>query len=490
MRKWNWLAGMCMLMAMSSYLGCIGIGGGGTGTLVDSDGDGFSDIEERNGIPGSDPNNANDTPANPIDTDGDGCSDYDELNFINFCDNNPQSPGSSPADPDADNLFNLTVARHVGQPFTESGVDEVFASATSLLTQQDNDCPDVVASVTFQRDGSLSTFDIGDPVITRESDLDAIFDEPQDIKIVELLVGVCGVTDPSDMTVVIGCAATGGTAVVAALADPDVWAHEWGHVQGLGHRDDCPRNLMHTFEANTNALNEFERNAFLSPTPGGLAKALVIGGEAKAPMHDLHRGADESVQDWLERIIRRQYLSGIPRDVFANADAATTTMLADMLDDPRHQPYAFNVARALGLCGDASRCSNLTACVTSPTGKAAPAKLAEISEAMLALGRLSAHDESGQTLQWLIDGVDPAAWPALGIAWTYADGRNPSTLLARLSIKALTVAGPNGLSALEEIDRAITSGQLPASLATDVREAIAMFRTADRGIGELKKRYR
>jgi hypothetical protein len=56
-------------------------------TIVDSDGDGYSDDEEINATPGTDPNDPTDNPHNVRDSDGDGCSDFDELNFDNFCDN-------------------------------------------------------------------------------------------------------------------------------------------------------------------------------------------------------------------------------------------------------------------------------------------------------------------------------------------------------------------------------------------------------------------
>ena len=66
--------------------------------VLDSDGDGFPDDAEINGVPGTDPFDATDNPNNVRDTDGDGCSDYDELNFLNFCDNDPNTPTSGTCD--------------------------------------------------------------------------------------------------------------------------------------------------------------------------------------------------------------------------------------------------------------------------------------------------------------------------------------------------------------------------------------------------------
>ncbi len=67
-----------------------GPGGGTLGaTVLDSDGDGFSDDVEINSIPGTDPFDPTDNPNNVRDTDGDGCSDYEELTLVGFCNNDP-----------------------------------------------------------------------------------------------------------------------------------------------------------------------------------------------------------------------------------------------------------------------------------------------------------------------------------------------------------------------------------------------------------------
>ncbi len=69
---------------------------------LDTDGDGFSDDAEINGITGTDPSDPTDNPANVRDSDGDGCSDFDESNFVGFCDNNPNS-----RDTDGDGLLDF-----------------------------------------------------------------------------------------------------------------------------------------------------------------------------------------------------------------------------------------------------------------------------------------------------------------------------------------------------------------------------------------------
>ncbi len=88
--------GWLLLLPMFFILGtsCPGV------IPLDSDGDGFTDTEEKDSFPGSDPFDANDTQLNPIDTDGDGCSDFDETEF-NLCNGDPDSDVDVP-DSDGD----------------------------------------------------------------------------------------------------------------------------------------------------------------------------------------------------------------------------------------------------------------------------------------------------------------------------------------------------------------------------------------------------
>lgn len=64
-------------------------------TIVDSDGDGFTNEDEIANTPGTDPNDPTDNPDSVHDADADGCSDYDELHYENFCDNNPNTTTGS-----------------------------------------------------------------------------------------------------------------------------------------------------------------------------------------------------------------------------------------------------------------------------------------------------------------------------------------------------------------------------------------------------------
>lgn len=100
---------------------------------TDTDGDGFTDFDERNGTPGSNPADPNDTPNNPIDSDGDGCSDFDEQNFTGFCDGNPNTGGGN--NPPMGNI-NISGTLSVGPTLI---VDSDTNDPTNAFIANDND---------------------------------------------------------------------------------------------------------------------------------------------------------------------------------------------------------------------------------------------------------------------------------------------------------------------------------------------------------------
>jgi hypothetical protein len=104
-------------------------------TIVDSDGDGFSDDVEINSTPGTDPQDPTDNPNNVRDSDGDGCSDYDELHFANSCDNDPNTPTSSCNTTyyNADFLFGFNLPTNAALTDTSSDDGAIIFSANWLF---------------------------------------------------------------------------------------------------------------------------------------------------------------------------------------------------------------------------------------------------------------------------------------------------------------------------------------------------------------------
>lgn len=431
-----------------------------TGNPFDNDGDGFTDVEERTAIPGSDPCNPADTPLNPIDSDGDGCSDFDERNFDNFCDNDPDSPVLPDPGPDARNTFELRVARHADEPITADQVDAILAQASAVLQSLDVPCPDTAADVTFQRSQALESFADAAAIITTEAQLDAVFALPQDIKIVSMMVGVCGIASSEDMSVILGCASRGTSLVVSATAAPDVWAHEWGHVQGLGHRDDCSRNVMHTFELDTNAINPFERRAFLAPRLVE-PKARLARQDEVAPLTIVGLKPAEQVELSLARLLDKPTLVGIPARYLHHLTPDDSAMLHALLAGSGSASRRKNTIRALGFTRDGQACRALKDQILAAEGPHDFDQMAALAEAFLALGRLAAFDTDGFATTFLIDASDPNFWAGADKRSSFSNHHDAAmhALLARLAIMGLRVSGDARAHAgLRELHQRLQNG--------------------------------
>jgi hypothetical protein len=141
------------------------------GTVLDSDGDGFSDDEEINFIPGTDPFDATDNPNNVRDTDGDGCSDFDELNFIGFCDGNPFT---SPCPFELDEGQGFAVTIPCGFAEVENSLVPILGATYQRLYQSTDLVIAVVVFPSSGPEGSLPeefiTFQLNGPVITSTGD--------------------------------------------------------------------------------------------------------------------------------------------------------------------------------------------------------------------------------------------------------------------------------------------------------------------------------
>jgi len=337
--------------------------------------------------------------------------------------------------------FNLSAARHVDQPFSSRQVDDVFSFASRILQRRDFDCPDVACPVTFARLGEVSAFDSASPIITSEAQLDAVFSQPEDIKIVTAMIGVCGVPSDGNMTTILGCASTGGSVVIIATADPDVWAHEWGHVQGLRHRDDCARNLMHSFEVLTNAVNSMECDAFLSPIPQSrLLRQRPLAQGLNRPQLANRDVNTHTPADWIDEWIPRTYRSGIPVSCLPREpEAVPADTLLARLESGLPAAHLANLVRTLGLLGDPVACQPLIDQVESFSQVVTLKQFYLLAESLLALGRLASTDTTGSAVDLLCEAAIPDFWKAASLQLQIGDlaTRDVSHDLARIAVAAL-----------------------------------------------------
>lgn len=142
----------------------------------------------------------------------------------------------------------LTVSRFIEvRDFTERDAQDVIADMGHILrTDDDGAGPnDVGCEVNFILAGSVETFTAGTGAIFTRQHFQEIIGLPGDVKVVED-IGWCENVASDGYA---GCS-DGSTFVVEAGWDLDtagpLWAHEFGHVRGLGHRQGEPKMIMNS----------------------------------------------------------------------------------------------------------------------------------------------------------------------------------------------------------------------------------------------------
>ena len=154
----------------------------------------------------------------------------------------------------------LGVRRFTTTTLTNADADRILTDATAILWR-DNGISDVACSVRLLRNGNVTVFANGNGVINSQADFNAINGLPGRVKVVNQ-INWCGGLIPN----VIGCAPVPGTSqiVVRFTANQEgiLWAHEYGHTRGLGHRNDATAIMNGTIGVTRTDVNSNECNAF------------------------------------------------------------------------------------------------------------------------------------------------------------------------------------------------------------------------------------
>ncbi len=126
----------------------------------------------------------------------------------------------------------LTISRHNTASLSNAQADAILAAASTVL--QTNDGPsDVACPVALARSGNVGVFNTGDGSLDTNAELSAVFGLPGNVKVVDD-VNYCG---GRFNTSFIGCGQTPGSSFITerftASREGILWAHEFGHNQGL-----------------------------------------------------------------------------------------------------------------------------------------------------------------------------------------------------------------------------------------------------------------
>jgi hypothetical protein len=131
--------------------------------------------------------------------------------------------------------IDLSISRHTSSTLSDTTADQILEAASETLQVNNGGGDDVPCDVTLERSGTVTTFSTGDGSIDSQQEYDAVIALPGKVKVVNQITWCGGIVSAA------GCAPVpGGSQIVVIQGlshlDGIVWAHEYGHTQGLNHR--------------------------------------------------------------------------------------------------------------------------------------------------------------------------------------------------------------------------------------------------------------
>ncbi len=172
----------------------------------------------------------------------------------------PPAPPAPP--PTTPVIHQLRVSQLASLSLTDAGVDTILIDATTVA--QTNDGPgDLACGVGVARTGGVATF-ASPSIINSSADLNDVLALPGNVKVVNQ-INWCGGFSPN----IIGCAPIPGTSLVVvrftANQEGILWLHEFGHNQGLDHRNHPNAVMNPTIAPTRRFVDATECNAYRAP---------------------------------------------------------------------------------------------------------------------------------------------------------------------------------------------------------------------------------
>jgi hypothetical protein len=343
----------------------------------------------------------------------------------------------------------LQVRRFTTATLSNVQAATILASARTVL--QMNDGPgDVACSVTMSRGGAVTVFADGDGSIDSEAEFDTLYNLPGHVKVVNQ-INRCDGLIPN----VLGCAQTPGNSLVVvrtmANREGSLWAHEFGHNQGLRHRNDANALMHETLFSTNKRINAGECDAFKTLAPLSLVASVVMPQDNEAG----HK-SEPNLKN-VKRFVRQVFVHGVPYDQASEYDSSAVPTLLEMLNDSAEEAYWPNIVVVMGIIGDESAVDPLISFIEEDIeddieGRLSREHYAAKTSALMALGYLINKTGNQQALDYLKESVDPQVWAARDITGTapfQVSTTERNRDLSKYSILGLAVSGhPEAAEAL------------------------------------------
>ena len=371
----------------------------------------------------------------------------------------------------------------VNESFNNTKADDALQRATAALLVKDN-ASDVGCEVVFNRSGNVPAPVSGRNTLDTDQHLKDTFAKPGYVKVVHKINRCAGRTNAA----IIGCAKKDNM-IVEDLTDNDdpstgaelagiLWAHEFGHTQGLSHRDDrppasCPEcgegvcfDPCALFPIGPNTLimapsigtanvrvNQAECNKFREPqtAPVQIACNICEGGVCFNQCNIGIGGKVEGVEGAPEKVDVREFVRRIYPDTMPIEEAMLygpedVPALMEMLADPKERASWPMVASVLGIIGDDRAADALIRFATQPRRGWLRGDMGRsIGSAVVALGYLVERSNNPRALDFLARASEPAFWDRqAGMRWQSAIARTRAERNRRMADFAVMGLGLSG----------------------------------------------
>lgn len=374
----------------------------------------------------------------------------------------PEKPGAmetgrETAEPQATRNVSFQIRRHTSASLTDARADRILADSTALLRTVDG-AGDVSADVRLTRSGSVGTFAAGNGIINSAADYAQVCAQAtgQRALIVNQIL-YCGGDRPNPGFIFIGCADTPGTCMVLVRTDADeepvLWAHEYGHNCGLGHRN-VEFAVMHgTVAVNRRRINGAERNAY----EGRPSFAAMAGTGDPQPM--------QKAVDVREFVLQR-YIHGIPRALATEFSPRVIPDLLTMLGDREYERYWANIVSTLCMIGDPAAAEPVQEFLLAGEGVLSRDEYDAKCMALMNLGRLvrrAGVENAPLAFDTLREAVEPVALPR-DIRWTNPYGLEEDAQRVQVAKMAAWGLALTGSAAAEEALRGVSQAESVTSM--------------------------
>ena len=158
-------------------------------------------------------------------------------------------------------LRQLQVSRYTTSALTDANANSILTDSSVILNTNDG-IGDIACSISFSLSGNVTTFTTGTGVIENGTDFNTVIGLPGHVKVVNHIKWCGGFAPPGHMFG--GCASPPGNSfvVVRATYEGTIWAHEYGHIKGLPHRDGDINAVMYSQNVGGRRINSSECTAY------------------------------------------------------------------------------------------------------------------------------------------------------------------------------------------------------------------------------------